>query len=195
MVRELRVYDKTDIFEIINGCINNEEKYQSKLYIKYYYTVLTTCKKYTNNIHEAEDLTQEIFLKLIRKIGTFRGKTGNQFTSWVKMVSKNCAVDSTRKRHLISDVGEEEFGNMQLDYLDIGAIDDTNQIIANDIKSAISKLSPKCKKVFELYHIQNYSHDEIADELGINVGTSKSNLFKAKIKLSEMLKHYNNNFN
>jgi RNA polymerase sigma-70 factor (ECF subfamily) len=68
-------------------------------------------------------------------------------------------------------------------------------MIANDIKSAISKLSPKYKKVFELYHIQNYSHDEIADELGINVGTSKSNLFKAKLKLSEMLKHYNNNFN
>lgn len=195
MVKELLVNDKTDIFEIISGCIKNDKNYQSKLYIKYYYTVLTTCKKYTNNIHEAEDLTQEILLKLMRKVSTFNGKTGNQFTTWVKVISKNSAIDYIRTRKEVSGIDEETFDNMQLDFLDIDSIDDNNQIMADDIKLAVSKLTPRYKQVFELFYFHSYSHDEIADELGINVGTSKSNLLKAKIKLSEMLRHYNNCFN
>ena len=69
------------------------------------------------------------------------------------------------------------------------------EIMFNDINIAISKLSPKYKKVFQLFYIQNYSHNEIADELGINVSTSKTNLLKAKLKLSKLLQHYNNSFN
>jgi RNA polymerase sigma factor (sigma-70 family) len=195
MVRELFVNDKTNIFEIIDGCKNNDKSYQSALYIKYYYTVLNTCKKYTKNLHEAEDLTQNIFLKLMNKIDTFKGKSPAQFTSWLKMLSKNSVIDSIRKRQNIYDISEHELNGLNVDFIDIDAIDNFEEIMSNDINIAISKLSPKYKKVFQLYYIENYSHNEIADELGINVSTSKTNLLKAKLKLSKLLQHYNNSFN
>ena len=195
MVRELLVNDKTDIFEIIDGCKNNDKLYQSTLYIKYYYTVLNVCKKYTKNLHEAEDLTQNIFLKLMNKIDTFKGKSPAQFTSWLKMLSKNSVIDSIRKRQNIYDISEHELNGLNVDFIDIDAIDNFEEIMSNDINIAISKLSPKYKKVFQLFYIQNYSHNEIADELGINVSTSKTNLLRAKLKLSKLLQHYNNSFN
>ena len=196
MEKELLVNSDTEFLNIISGCINNNDNCKSKLYKKYYYTILNICKKYTNNRHEAEDLTQDIFLKIVRKLAKFNGSTPAQFTNWVKTLSKNSILDSLKsKRMKFSDVETNELNDLNLDFVDIDSIDNTNQIIANDIKLAISKLTPRYKKIFELYYINNYSHDEIADELGINVGTSKSNLFKAKIKLSEMLKHYNNSFN
>lgn len=195
MVRELLVNDKTDIFEIIDGCKNNDKLYQSTLYIKYYYTVLNVCKKYTKNLHEAEDLTQNIFLKLMNKIDTFKGKSPAQFTSWLKMLSKNSVIDSIRKRQNIYDISEHELNGLNLDFIDTDAIDNFEEIMSNDIDIAISKLSPKYKKVFQLFYIQNYNHNEIADELGINVSTSKTNLLRAKLKLSKLLQHYNNSFN
>jgi RNA polymerase sigma-70 factor (ECF subfamily) len=71
---------------------------------------------------------------------------------------------------------------------------DEQNNLDNDIKNAINKLSPKYKKVFELYYLDNYTHEEISNKLNLNVGTSKSNLFKARKKMSEILKKYNNKF-
>ena len=195
MVRELLVNDKTDIFEIIDGCKNNDKLYQSTLYIKYYYTVLNVCKKYISNLHEAEDLTQDIFLKLMNKLDTFKGKSPAQFSAWVKMVSKNSVIDSIRKRRDTTDISEDKLNNLNSYFINTDVIDNFEEIMSNDINVAISNLSPKQKKVFQLYYIENYSHNEIADKLGINVSTSKTNLLKAKLKLSKLLQHYNNSFN
>ena len=195
MVRELLVNNKTDIFEIIDGCKNKDNSYQSALYIKYYYTVLNVCKKYIRNLHEAEDLTQDILLKLMNKVDTFKGKSPAQFSSWVKMVSKNSVIDSIRKRRDTTDISEDKLNNLNSYFINTDVIDNFSEVMSNDINLAISNLSPKYKKVFQLYYIENYSHNEIADELGINVSTSKTNLLKAKLKLSKLLQHYNNSFN
>jgi RNA polymerase sigma-70 factor (ECF subfamily) len=195
MVRELLVNNKTDIFEIIDGCKNKDKSYQSALYIKYYYTVLNVCKKYIRNLHEAEDLTQDILLKLMNKVDTFKGKSPAQFSSWVKMVSKNSVIDSIRKRRDTTDISEDKLNNLNSYFINTDVIDNFSEVMSNDINLAISNLSPKYKKVFQLYYIENYSHNEIADELGINVSTSKTNLLKAKLKLSKLLQHYNNSFN
>jgi RNA polymerase sigma factor (sigma-70 family) len=195
MVRELLVNNKTDIFEIIDGCKNNDKSCQSALYIKYYYTVLNVCKKYIRNLHEAEDLTQDIFLKVMDKVDTFKGKSPAQFSAWVKMVSKNSVIDSIRKRRDTTDISEDKLNNLNSYFINTDVIDNFGEVMSNDINVAISNLSPKYKKVFQLYYIENYSHNEIADELGINVSTSKTNLLKAKLKLSKLLQHYNNSFN
>jgi RNA polymerase sigma factor (sigma-70 family) len=195
MVRELLVNNKTDIFEIIDGCKNKDKSYQSALYIKYYYTVLNVCKKYIKNLHEAEDLTQDIFLKVMDKVDTFKGKSPAQFSAWVKMVSKNSVIDSIRKRRDTTDISEDKLNNLNSYFINTDVIDNFGEVMSNDINVAISNLSPKYKKVFQLYYIENYSHNEIADELGINVSTSKTNLLKAKLKLSKLLQHYNNSFN
>ena len=78
------------------------------------------CKKYTKNLHEAEDLTQNIFLKLMNKIDTFKGKSPAQFTSWLKMLSKNSVIDSIRKRQNIYDISEHELNGLNLDFKGIG---------------------------------------------------------------------------
>ena len=123
MVRELLVNNKTDIFEIIDGCKNKDKSYQSALYIKYYYTVLNVCKKYIRNLHEAEDLTQDILLKLMNKVDTFKGKSPAQFSSWVKMVSKNSVIDSIRKRRDTTDISEDKLNNLNSYFINTDVID------------------------------------------------------------------------
>jgi len=194
MVFESVINDVEELNELIIGCKNNESKYQTKFYSKYYFVIYNSCKKYVKVSSEAEDITHEVFIKLINKLDTFNGKTPGQFTNWLRMISKNSAVDILRKNKKfisIDDVAVDfEFDTINLDVMDY-----VEGEIGNNIKSAINKLSPKTKKTFELYYLDNYTHQEIADELNINIGTSKSNLFKAKIKLAEILKQYNKNFN
>jgi RNA polymerase sigma-70 factor (ECF subfamily) len=111
------------------------------------------------------------------------------------MVSKNSVIDSIRKRRDTTDISEDKLNNLNSYFINTDVIDNFSEVMSNDINLAISNLSPKQKKVFQLYYIENYSHNEIADELGINVSTSKTNLLKAKLKLSKLLQHYNNSFN
>lgn len=183
-----------DLNALLIGCKNNELKYQAKFYSKYYFIVYNTCKKYVKVSCDAEDITQEVFIKLMNKLHTFNGKSPGQFVNWLKMVSKNSAVDILRAKKTFINIDDVAI-DFEFDTIDLDVIDYVEDELETNIKSAISKLPPKTKKVFELYYLDNYSHQEIGDELNINEGTSKSNLFKAKMKLAKMLKQYNNNFN
>jgi RNA polymerase sigma-70 factor (ECF subfamily) len=188
------VNNEEELNELLIGCKNNDLKHQAKLYSSYYFIVYNTCKKYVKVSCDAEDITQEVFIKLMKKLDTFNGKSPGQFVNWLKMVSKNSTVDVLRRKKIFTNIDDISL-DMEFDSIDLNIIDDTDSKVKTDIKNSISKLSPQFKRVFELYYLDNYSHQEIANELNINVGTSKSNLFKAKIKLAEMLKQYNNNFN
>jgi RNA polymerase sigma factor (sigma-70 family) len=183
-----------ELNELLIGCKNNESKYQAKFYSKYYYVVYNSCKKYVKVSCDAEDITQEVFIKLMSKLKTFNGNSPGQFVNWLKMVSKNCAVDILRVKKTFINIDDISL-DIEFDTIDLNIIDGPNTKIEHDIKNSISKLSPQFKRVFELYYLDNYTHQEIADELNINIGTSKSNLFKAKMKLAQLLKQYNNNFN
>ena len=183
-----------ELNELIIGCKNSESKYQTKFYSKYYFIIYNSCKKYVKVSSEAEDITHEVFIKLINKLDTFNGKTPGQFTNWLKMVSKNSAIDILRKNKKFISIDDVSDVDFEFDTINLDMADYVEDNLKNDIKNAIDKLPPKTKKAFELYYLDNYTHQEIADELNINIGTSKSNLFKAKIKLAQSLKQYNNNF-
>jgi RNA polymerase sigma-70 factor (ECF subfamily) len=188
------VNNDEELNELLIGCKNNELKYQAKFYSKYYFIVYNTCKKYVKVSCDAEDITQEVFIKLMNKLHTFNGKSPGQFVNWLKMVSKNSTVDILRTKKTFINIDDISL-DMEFDSIDLNIIDGPDTKMECDIKNSISKLSPQSRRVFELYYLDNYSHQEIADELNINVGTSKSNLFKAKMKLAQLLKQYNNNFN
>ena len=183
-----------ELNELLIGCKNNESKYQTMFYSKYYFIIYNSCKKCVKVSSEAEDITHDVFIKLMGKLDKFNGKSPGQFVNWLKMVSKNSAIDILRAKKTFINIDDVAI-DFEFDTIDLDVIDYVEDEVETNIKNAISKLPPKTKKVFELYYLDNYSHQEIANELNINEGTSKSNLFKAKMKLAKMLKQYNNNFN
>ena len=142
----------------------------------------------------AQDLSQDIFMKLIRKLDRFNGDNFTQLSIWVSRLSRNHVIDFIRSRKMSENIDNVSL-NLFTEIIDLSLIDNEDELISNDIKNAISKLPNKYRMVFELFYISNYTHQEIADELNLNVGTSKSNLFKAKKRLASALSQYNNRFN
>lgn len=183
-----------NIVEVINGCKNHETLYKTKLYETYYYIVLNVCKQYTDTLPEAEDLTQDIFLKIFDKIGTFDGNSIGKFTNWIKRVSKNTALDLYNKRK-IKTTNIDDYFDLVTDTFDGTNDEKYDDIMFKRLDIAISKLTVNYREIVTLFYMNNYSHEQIANKLNINIGTSKSNLFKAKKKLLKMLTHYNNRFN
>jgi RNA polymerase sigma-70 factor (ECF subfamily) len=181
------------IFDLIANCPNNSREGQKILYNKFNKFIFNICFKVLKNKMESEDLSHDIFIKLLDNINKFKGNNILALTVWVRVFTKNKVIDYLRLKKRMLTNGELNDNNL-IDELDLSFLDDENTL-ANDLKNAISKLSPKYKKVFELYYISDYTHDEIAEELNLNVGTSKSNLFKAKKNLASTLSKYNNKFN
>lgn len=182
-----------ELNELLVGCKNNEPKYQAKFYSKYYLVIYNSCKKYVKVSEEAEDITQDVFIKLMPKLDKFRGNTPGQFINWLKMISKNSTLDILKRKKTFINIDDADV-DFKFNTIDLDVIDYVEGEIENDIKNAINKLSPKTKKNFEMYYLDNYTHQEIANKLNINVGTSKSNLFRGKMILAEILKQYNKNF-
>lgn len=192
MVKELNV--DSLVFTVLSACVNGDKIEQGKFYTKFNKLVFNTCLTYVKNTQEAEDLTQNVFIKLFDNLHKFGGKDEKQLYSWVKMVSRNMTIDTIRKNKIKSvDMSDDNIKDLS-DEIYFDDIIDGELELQKDIKDAINKLSPKYKNVFELYYLDNYTHEEISKELNLNVGTSKSNLFKAKKKMALMLKKYNNRF-
>lgn len=175
-----------DFENVLEGCKIGEKKAQGKLYQLCYNNVYFTCKKYIKCQCQSEDLTQDILLKIINKINKFSGSNKIQLDSWVKSIARNSTIDFIRTNKPTVEYGEEHQSGETYDMFD-DLFGNSDKKTIEDILIAINKLSPKYKIVFELYYLSNYSHDEISDELNITVGTSKSNLFKAKQNLVKYL--------
>ena len=193
-MRSSIIDNEEELKTFLIDCRNNDLSAQSRLYSSYYYLVYNSCKKYVKIDSELEDITQEAFIKIISKIDKFEGKSPAQFVNWVKMVSKNSTIDILKYRKNNIEINEEYFDS-NLNTIDLDAIDDIDGKMVNDVKNAINKLSPPLRKIIELYYLDDYTHEEIANKLNIHIGTSKSNLFKAKKKLAVLLNQYNNRIN
>jgi len=143
----------------------------------------------TGNTAEAEDLSQEAFLQLFRKISTFRGESA--FSTWLHRLVVNVVLMHLRKKGLVQvsldelDTSQEE--PVKRDYGDddrrlIGAIDRIS------LSNAIGELPPGYRAVFVLHDMEGYEHNEIAQLLNCSIGNSKSQLHKARMKLRERLR-------
>jgi RNA polymerase sigma-70 factor (ECF subfamily) len=148
------------------------------------------CLRMMGNAAEAEDLTQDVFLQLFRKLNTFRGESA--FSTWLHRMSVNIVLMRFRKKNLpetsfdgIADHGEQdnpppqEFGvpDLRLN----GVIDRIT------LQAAINELAPGYRTMFILYYVLGYRHNEIADMFGCSVGNSKSQVHKARMRLRELL--------
>lgn len=154
--------------------------------------VYSLCLRMTGDRTEAEDLTQDVFLQLLRKIDTFRGESA--FSTWLHRMSVNIVLMRFRKKpkaetplDTIINPEEEsctvpkEFG--QPDLRLNGVIDRIT------VQAAINELPPGYKVMFILHDIEGYNHDEIAEMFGCSVGNSKSQVHKARLRLRELLQN------
>jgi RNA polymerase sigma-70 factor (ECF subfamily) len=138
------------------------------------------------NAADAEDMTQEVFIQLYRKVGTFRGESA--FTTWLHRLTVNQVLMHLRKRG-VRLVETTEEGDMK-DVVQQGTERPHAMPIIDRIAldQAIAKLPPGYRTVFVMHDIEGYEHDEIAGMLGCSVGTSKSQLHKARMKLRSILR-------
>jgi RNA polymerase sigma-70 factor, ECF subfamily len=152
--------------------------------------VYALCLRMVSNPADAEDLMQESFLQLFRKIATFRGESA--FSTWLHRMTVNVVLMRLRKKSLPTDSLEE---TMDPDAenagpkRDVGAPDLrlSGAVDRVNLNRSIEKLPPGYRTVFVLHDIQGYEHNEIADIMGCSVGNSKSQLHKARTRLRELL--------
>ncbi len=155
------------------------------LYTKYHRRAFSLCLRMTNNVMEAEDLTQEAFIQLFRKVGSFRGDSA--FTTWFHRLTVNQVLMYFRKRSVKNEKTTED-GELP-EKVKSDKIFQSQTPILNrmDLKKAIAGLPPGYRAVFVLHDVEGFEHSEVADMLGISVGTSKSQLHKARLKLRGLL--------
>ena len=157
-----------------------------ELYGRHNRRVYSLCLRMTQNQSEAEDLAQEVFIQLFRKIGSFRGESA--FTTWLHRLTVNQVLMHFRKRGVRMEQTTEDGETpiqvvhgtenpMQMPVVDRIAID-----------KAIGQLPPGYRTVFVLHDVEGHEHEEIARMLGCSVGTSKSQLHKARMKLRTLLR-------
>jgi RNA polymerase sigma-70 factor (ECF subfamily) len=152
--------------------------------------VYALCLRMVGNTAEAEDLTQDAFLQLFRKIGTFRGESA--FSTWLHRLAVNVVLMKLRKKTLPetsleeSTDPEDESGGPRRE---IGAPDLllTGSIDRVHLQRAIEQLPPGYRQVFVLHDVQGFEHNEIADLMDCSIGNSKSQLHKARMRLRELL--------
>ena len=151
------------------------------LYTKYHRRAYSLCLRMTNNVTEAEDLTQEAFIQLFRKVGSFRGDSA--FTTWFHRLTVNQVLMHFRKRSYKNEKTTEDGELPEIVKRDNKSTSQTPILNRMDIKKAVAQLPPGYRSVFVLHDVEGYEHSEVARMLGISIGTSKSQLHKARLKL------------
>ncbi|HEX5413748.1 MAG TPA: sigma-70 family RNA polymerase sigma factor [Terriglobia bacterium] len=153
--------------------------------------VYSLCLRMLGNPTEAEDLTQEAFLQLFRKIGTFRGESA--FSTWLHRLSVNVVLMHLRKKG-INQISLDETENAQGEPIKRDYGDDDRRLVGSidriGLNRAIAELPPGYRTVFILHDVEGYEHNEIAEIMNCSIGNSKSQLHKARLKLREWFQQH-----
>lgn len=157
-----------------------------EIYNRHHRRVYSICLRMLQNASEAEDLTQDVFIQLYRKIGSFRGDSA--FTTWLHRMTVNQVLMHFRKRTVKFEKTTEE--GETPDQMVPGTANPHKMQIVDKIAidNAIAQLPQGYKNVFVLHDVEGFEHEEVARILGCSVGTSKSQLHKARLKLQKLLK-------
>jgi len=166
---------------LIQGCIREERDAQKKLYQLFYGYAMSVCMRYCQTREEAVEVLNDGFFKIFSRIKKYDPE--RSFKGWVRRIMINTALDNYR--HNLKHYYAEDVQELEQKATTENAEDQLNY---EDLLRLIQDLSPGYRMVFNLYVIDGYTHEEIAEMLKISVGTSKSNLFKARVNLQARLK-------
>ncbi len=172
--------------KLARNCAEGCDSACTELYETYNRKIFATCLKILKNPDEAEDLTQDIFIQLFRKIGLFKGDS--KLSTWIHRVTVNHALMQIRRRKQvdIQSLEPDEDGEA----MQISDGENPLRMRVEDrlwLEQAVGQLAPGYKKVVVLHDIEGFEHEEIARLLNVSVGTSKSQLHKARLKLRGLL--------
>lgn len=181
------VENKNNLNKIIEGCLQNKRRSQEELFKLFYGKMLVVCMRYTSDKDTAQEVLQEGFIKVFDKLEAFDFK--GSFEGWIRRIVANTAIDHIRKSKknpYLSDNDNDfvlgaENPMVEQEELEMSTL--KGDIAMNSIQ----QLSPSYRAVFNLYVLEDYTHREIGEILGISEGTSKSNLAKAKVNLQKIL--------
>ena len=180
--------NKEKLTALIEGCLRNDRRSQGELFKLYYGKLLSVCLRYIADRDSAQEVLQEGFIKIFEKLRAF-DYTGS-FEGWMRRIITNTAIDTIRKskKDPFRTDNDNDFKMGAEDPMMVKEEIELTELKVEDAFNAIQKLSPAYRTVFNLYVLEDYSHKEISNLLGISEGTSKSNLAKAKINLQRMMK-------
>lgn len=171
--------------ELIAGCKRGKRSAQSELYNRYCGAMLGIAMRYSNNKTEAEDALQEAFIKIYKNIVKFEGRRDGSLTNWIKtiVVNTTLSINKKNKKHNYT----EDIENIRINLNEIESEVEDIAGTQNKIMHALNQLPSGYRTVFNLYVLEGYTHQEIADILSISVNTSKSQLSKARKFLKKVL--------
>lgn len=159
--------------DLIKGCAKGDRALQKALYERYCRKMMPICQRYAKSDQEAEDILQEGFVKVFSNISKFRAEA--QLATWITRIMINTALNMQRsKMYMVPMVDVEEAYAVQQDEVLL------SHFHLGELLKLIRSLPDGCRVVFNLFAIEGYSHKEIADTLGISLGTSKSQYYRAK---------------
>ena len=172
--------------ELTKVAANGDMAAFEEIYKRHHRRVYAVCLRMLQNPNEAEDLTQDVFIQLYRKIGSFRGDSA--FTTWLHRMTVNQVLMHFRKRTVKYEKTTEE-GETPVQMVPGTSNPERMRIVDKiAIDDAIEQLPAGYKNVFVLHDVEGFEHEEVARILGCSVGTSKSQLHKARLKLQKLLK-------
>jgi RNA polymerase sigma-70 factor (ECF subfamily) len=164
----------------LDSCQKGDRNSIDKLYKEFYAYAMGICLRYSRTRDEALEIVNDGFVKIFKKLDRY--SRGMSFKGWLRKVMINASIDYYRRN-------EKHYHSLDISHGKYEATGETifDDLAAKNIIEAIQRLPPSYRMVFNLFVIEGYQHDEIANQLNISVGTSKSNLAIARSKLQKML--------
>lgn len=178
---QVDLYSEKDILE---GCKNNKRQYQEILYRKYATKMYGICMSYSGDRDMAQDILQESFIKVFKKIKGFNME--GSLEGWIRRIVSNTAIDSLRKRQREYSYINDSYDDPVEDFKP-GVLEEMK---ATDIMNMVSRLPEGARLIFNLFALEGYSHSEIAKKLNITEGTSKSQFSRARKMLMSLVNKY-----
>lgn len=171
--------DKDLIFDLVRGCQEGDTEAMESIYTAYKSSLFNLAYRFTSDSFLAEDLLQEIFIKIFLNIKKLRSPEA--FTTWLYRIAVNTCMSFVRKKGKTREVAMEEIK-------DAGHSENTGNQVRLQLEQALKVLPPRQKIVFQLHDVEGFTHTEIARIMKSSEGTAKSQLFKARMKIRNYLR-------
>jgi len=189
--KSMHLLSENELNILIRGCTLNLRESQKKIYNSFYSYGMAICDRYTRRKEDAIEIFNDAFLKIFKEIHRYKPAYAdeiNSFKGWIRKIMIYTAIDYNRKYHKHGFTADLENNMIYIPSEEEDALD---MISYDEIINAIRELSPAYRTVINMFIIDGLSHEEISNKLQIAVGTSKSNLSKARQQLQKILKKDN----
>ena len=181
MSQNMNLHESEALKALLPKCHKKDRKAQEELFRLTYPFALSICLRYSANCDEAKEIVNDGFFKVFSQLDKYNAELS--FAGWMRKIMINCAIDHFRKIKRYNE-RHPDLSHMKDEPQVEGILD---KISAEEIITMVQELPPAYRMVFTLFAVEEYTHKEIAEKLGISEGTSKSNYSKAKLKIKNRL--------